>query len=1469
MPEGAPGPPIPAATLTRTFPIVADAFIAGAAPDRNAGGASQLAVGGDPANGTAYRSLLSFDLPGIPATARLVNATLEAYASQAPLGRTVDADALRAAWLEGSGLPFRYRQNVTVRESAGVARVREPVDINVTIPVPLSTFVRADFRILDELGEEVPSQVYGATYAGSDVTRIHVVFGASVGAHATRTFTLAYGTFLPVVPPSRTRTFGNLLWSYPAGATYAPLAAADLDGDGKLEVIVASYNGTISALHWNGTGPPTRMWSYQAPDNIDAYVSAADLDGDGKLEILYATTGTADAKVHALHWDGTPYWNSTVPTKASYGSIAISDVDGDGIKELFFGASDGNLYCLEGNNGTIRPPWPYVLGGGVWGYGAAVGNLTGDAAPEVVFTVSNGAFYAFHANGSLAWVASPGGRSALVTPSLGDFGTPGTLDVVAGDTVVSGSEFAFRGTDGGTIWSRSTQSDQFGGQVLVDLNGDGSLETVFAMSRKSSVGALDSLGSFLWTVPTNGSTYGLPAVADVTLDGVPDILIGSFDQSLYVINAQGRIIARFPTSDIVSSTPIVADLDGDGTMEIVFASRSDVFAYSTASLGHDFRTGAYNYNSTGRFLDGNSPDGAPLLSATLGPVETSSVAGVTWLSRDGTSLWAAPGSDYQAVPVGSTSTVSGGWMSWNITSLVQGWINGSTPNAGVLLRAADESLAGLAVFDSREAGTGMAAILRVTYFEDVTPRFLSRVPDQSALEDSPAWSLNLTGVATDPDTPPELLRWDVGGVDHTLYDVFGGNITGNDILRFQPRPNAFGDDLATLFVFDPEGHYAAQSLWVNITPVDDPPVFSPPAILYVKYDQPYTFDFAPYIYDVDTPLANLTLTSDDPVHAAVSGFRTTFAYPSSFQNEWAFVVMSVGDGEYVTSEPVAIRLTSDSPPLLRTPLPDVTMREKETRVNVFDLDDYFTDPEGDPLTYAARTPAGLAVTIQANHTVDIAALGNYYGNATVTFRAVDTTGAYAEDTILVTVTPVNDPPVIGDFPPFVVHYGVGYDFDLGPHIEDPDTPLSEITITTSLSPYITVDGTILHLLFPLSLGNLTAPYVLPLTIYANDGMNTTSRATTVTVGYDYPPQLRLGQSLPDEVFPEDTRLAGAFNLDDYFEDVDSSTIFYWSGPREVHVAIAENHSVSFNSTLNWNGAEYVTFRASDDNGAFAEDTILVTVTPVNDPPFFKNLTDVVSAVGTFVVDLANHIGDVDTNDSMLTLQTSDPYVRVEGTVLVFSYPGGYQQDEVNLTLSDGQSYTYGVLRVSIEPFNPLVYVVPIAIAAASLLAVVLVVRMARTQVRHAFLIYRNGLMLMHVSSEAIQDRDPDLIASMFSAIQSFMDESFHSMGVGQLKAVELADHRVIVVRGADVSLVVLYHGAAARHVENRAREVIKDIERRYGRLLAGWNGDVALIAGAEVSLERLFPTRVLKRIHAAAAEHAAAPPTPPRPAQPK
>ena len=1413
-----------------------DSFILSAAPDWNFGSNASLLVGRDSTNASVARSLLSFDLSALPLNATIVNATLGLYAYGGGGGR-IEVRRATAPWTEGTGDRSWTRVPVTVTETAGARRVLEPVAIPLVFPVGSITDPARDLRVYAG-GTEVPSQVYNYILAGSRIIGATVYVGVTTPAYGSRSLTAVYSTNGTSVPAYRLRTWsvGPLWTSGPFGTGASGISIADVSGTGSLDLVFGTSDGYVRVL----TPGNVSRWATRLATtaSVPFPPQVVDLDRDGRTDVVAVANNRSVARLNST---GGFVWQITM-SKNPVAAPTLLDVNGDGVLDVLVGNDGGSMESYDGRNGApIRS-----FNGGVGQFTPAIFDFDRDGVGEFYFAGDDRKVHAYETLGTQFWNGNPGGTGVLVgAVGLGDLNRDDTMDVVTGDQANGGQEFALNTTDGSTVWVVNLPAAREGHRTLADLDGDGALEVVVGVTSGPLYALRGADGATRWTYGAGTSQPIAPAVVDLDRDGRPEIVYMDLGSTLRVLNATldpvySWTIAPNDPGFVTAQqkhmeTPAIADLDGDGTLEIAVPTGTGIQVFGTPGLARDWRTFGYNWNHTHRAGDGASPDGMPFLSVSVGAALVTPAGGASWNYPNGTTPWAAPGGDFTAPDV--AADVAPGWCAWNVTAYARDVHAGTYPPIGFFLKEVDEVAGNLHAFYSSDAvDSALRPKLTITYtipVVDPNPRIVKGVPDQVRAEDSPGWTLNLTTYASDDDTPSTQLRWDVTGVDSAILQVDGLNTPGNHAIHFTPRPDAWASMRVDYWLSDPQGHADHRSAWINITPVNDPPAFDPPPTLVVHYDEAYTFDFAPYIKDVDTPLGRLSLGSGDPAHATVSGFNVSFLYPKSYLGQWAFVTLTTADGEFMVAKALAVKVTDDHPPTLVRPLPDVTLWEGETRAGAFDLDEYFADPERDTLFFTFGY-SHLTITIQANRSVDIQAQAEWFGQELVTFRGTDPQGAIAEDSIIVEVLPVDDPPVLGAVPDLVVHYDANYSFNLDPYIADLDTPSAGINVSTS-SPFISVSVHLITLNFPQVLNGTS----VNVTIWIGDGVYVASRTIRVTVSDDWPPLLSI--KLPSLLFPEDTALLGAYNLSAFFTDPDDEPIYYSSGQEEISISIRPWGRVDVSATRDFFGTEQVTFRATDGSGGLAEDSVLITVLPVDDAPFVRPLPILRLNSTTTFFDLTPFLGDVDTNVSELRVFTGSPYAIAlgRGLVLNFTEDGTVY---VPVAVSDGELATSANLTVVVQlarivvPGAPYPYWLPLPIAAAGV-AVFIVYR--RRKLEWAFLVTNAGILVCSVSRRSPTTLDKDLVTGMLTTIMDFAKKSFSGDRERELEGLSLGEKRVAIVRGVRGYLAVVYSGKTPGSLLRVMRSLLTFSETRHPEAFS----DIVDVARSSVlseSLERLI-----------------------------
>jgi Big-like domain-containing protein/VCBS repeat protein/FG-GAP repeat protein len=381
------------------------------------------------------------------------------------------------------------------------------------------------------------------------------------------------------------------------------IAVADVNGDGKLDLVVANLckdqnscaSDSLGVLFGNGDGTfqPAVTYDSGGYDNVinpccKAYqahsVAVADVNGDGKLDLLVANTlsseGGFSGSVGVLLGNG----DGTFQTVVAYDSggwgadsLVVADVNGDGKPDIVVAnvcsqlglinpcttQYKGAVGVLLGNgDGTFQPAIAYDSGG-VSPRDVAVADLRGEGKLDLVVTSSSGNIDVLLGNGDgtfqpAAPYSEPG---ALYESAVADLNGDGKLDLLVANLCGSECGLGVVLGNGDGTFETAVAYDSGGLEVLsvavADVNGDGKPDLVAANTEgASSHGLVSTLlgngdGTFQPVVVYDSGDYwaNSVAVADVNGDAKPDIVVANENSVGVLINTT----AESTTTALVSS----------------------------------------------------------------------------------------------------------------------------------------------------------------------------------------------------------------------------------------------------------------------------------------------------------------------------------------------------------------------------------------------------------------------------------------------------------------------------------------------------------------------------------------------------------------------------------------------------------------------------------------------------------------------------------------------------------------------------------------------------------------------------------------------------------------------------------------------------------------------------------------------------------------------------------------------------
>ncbi|MEM6937690.1 MAG: VCBS repeat-containing protein, partial [Pseudomonadota bacterium] len=349
-----------------------------------------------------------------------------------------------------------------------------------------------------------------------------------------------------------------ILWTRDLAGPAAEPAIADLDGNGRAEIIVSGRDGTFAYRHdgqvlWSNTA----VTSYFASQDLAwGGPSVANLDLDPEPELVIASIGDA---VHVLDAQGNITFSE--PLGSDFPTVPVlADLTGDGVLDLIV-AETWTLRVIDLFNGGTEVwrrelPDPIVVAGGAGAFGGpAIADLDGDGGAEVIINWGH-IVEALESDGSLLWRYETN-RTDLYRPSpvtVADVTGDGQRNVVTASAINAGfvvNDHLLQVLDegGSLVWEQDVadNSASASGVSAQDLTGNGAWEIIWNGAADGFLVFNGADGERLFNEPYTGSGTVLdyPTLADVDGDRQAEVVVAGAN-GLFVIGHTGRWVDSRP-----------------------------------------------------------------------------------------------------------------------------------------------------------------------------------------------------------------------------------------------------------------------------------------------------------------------------------------------------------------------------------------------------------------------------------------------------------------------------------------------------------------------------------------------------------------------------------------------------------------------------------------------------------------------------------------------------------------------------------------------------------------------------------------------------------------------------------------------------------------------------------------------------------------------------------------------------------
>ena len=466
-------------------------------------------------------------------------------------------------------------------------------------------------------------------------------------------------------------------------------------------------------------------------------------------------------------------------------------------------------------------------------------------------------------------------------------------------------------------------------------------------------------------------------------------------------------------------------------------------------------------------------------------------------------------------------------------------------------------------------------------------------------------------------------------------------------------------------------------LTLNVIAVNDAPesVGSLPNLTIDEDEAPVApIDLAAAFTDIDDASLTYSIESRSPatgiVSATIAGDALSLVTLLNENGQVDFVIRGTDSAGAFAETNFTLNVTPvPDPPFVNNPVGALTVLEDDPAVRV-NLVSVFADDDDSTLNYSigAISPAGiLNPSIQGTDLV-LTQVPNATGTVSVDFRATDSEGQFIDTSLVLTITPVNDPPFVLSATNSVTHV----EDAAGTLTVDASSWFDEVDVGDTLTfrilnvtgdtvlttPTISAVGMIGYSLLPNAFGTTT------IRVEVEDSAGETAFAdlNVIVTPQNDPPVVAVAPvdvTELEDVGTVTVDLSTVFDDADITTSGDNLTLTLISSPTTALGPVAlSGNSLTLTATPDANGVTTVTVEAADNFGLTVQTDFDITLTPVNDSPFVAVPVAPASFIEDMVgasISLSGVFDDVDiaTNGDALNLSlisNSNPGLITGATV---------------------------------------------------------------------------------------------------------------------------------------------------------------------------------------------------------------------------